>query len=100
MARLDSASSRGGYTRMFIMYILISKVFKKTYTGHTDNIAKRLKDHNLGRSTFSKRYRPWEVIHKEEFKTEQEAGRRERYLKTAAGRRYLKKTIFNNKRMW
>lgn len=81
---------------MFYTYILLSKIADKTYTGHTDNLEKRLKEHNLGRSTFSRRYRPWKVLYKEIYNTEDKAIRREKYFKSAAGRRFIKKNLFDN----
>lgn len=80
----------------YFTYILLSSSKLKTYVGHTDNLTKRLAEHNSGRSTFSKRHVPWVVLHKDEFHTEFESIEREKYFKTAAGRRWIKKNIFNN----
>lgn len=73
------------------VYILKSTTHNKTYTGSTDDIIKRLNDHNKGYSTWSKRYKPWMLIYKEEYTTVQEARMREKYLKSAAGRCFIKK---------
>jgi putative endonuclease len=81
---------------MFYTYILLSEVANKTYTGHTDNLEKRLNEHNNGKGTFSRRYKPWKIIYSEKFSYEIESIKREKYFKTAAGRRWMKKNIFNN----
>jgi putative endonuclease len=53
------------------------------------NPTQRLKDHNAGRTNSTKGYRPWVLIHKEEFATKEAARARELYLKTGAGREYI-----------
>lgn len=79
-----------------IAYILISKVARKTYVGHTNDLERRLEEHNGGKSIFSKRYKPWMIIYKETFNNETDAIKKEKYLKSAAGRRWIKKNLFNN----
>lgn len=79
---------------MFVTYILKSKTFLKTYVGHTDDIDRRLIEHNDGKSTFSKRYRPWVIIYKERFKNLDESIKREKYFKSAAGRRWMRNNLF------
>jgi putative endonuclease len=59
----------------------------------TSDIQKRLKDHNSGKSKSTKPYKSWGVIHKENFQDRVEARKREKYLKTAAGRRWSNQNI-------
>ena len=80
---------------MYYVYILKSINHRKSYVGCTDNTARRLQEHNSGKMYFTKRYKPWEIISTEEFVSLSEARKREAYLKSGAGRRYLKK-LFNN----
>jgi len=80
---------------MYWIYILKSKRFKKSYVGYTDNIERRLSEHNAGRSKFTSSYKPWEIIHKEEFVGKSEAIKRERFLKSKAGRKFLKEVVFS-----
>jgi len=87
----------GRHAKMtYITYILLSKSKIKTYVGHTADLKRRLDQHNRGKGTFSSRYCPWEVLHKEEFAIEIDAIKREKYFKSAAGRRWTKKNLFNN----
>ena len=79
------------------IYILKSKITKKSYIGMTNDIKRRLKEHNSGKHFYTKRYLPWEIIHIEEFSTVEEARKREKYLKSASGRRFLKKLFNINK---
>jgi len=81
---------------VYYTYILRSKIANKTYVGYTDKLKNRLRKHNSGRSSFTRRYKPWEIIYSEKHKTREEAIRREKYLKSAAGRRWIKKFLFDN----
>jgi putative endonuclease len=79
----------------YYVYILKSKKTNKTYTGYTNNLERRLKEHNSGKSNFTSKYIPWELIYKEEFDKEIEARKKEKYYKTSAGRQKLK-FLLNN----
>ena len=79
---------------MFYTYILKSDSYKKTYVGHTNDINKRIDEHNCGKSIFSRRYRPWKLIYKEEFLNEAESIKKEKYFKSRTGRRWIKKHLF------
>ncbi len=69
-------------------------VAKKSYVGLTDNVERRLEEHNAGISYFTKQHRPWKVIYTEELNTLLEARKREKYLKSASGRRLVLKKLF------
>lgn len=77
--------------KVYTVYVLRSLTKEIRYVGFTVNINRRLKEHNSGRSKFTSRYMPWEIIKTEEFGTYAEARKREVYLKTSSGRRELKK---------
>ena len=80
---------------MFIfVYVLKSLTAPKSYVGMTDDLNRRLEEHNSGKHSYTKRYVPWEIIYKEEFSNYSDARKREKYLKSASGRRFLKK-LFN-----
>ena len=76
---------------MAFVYILLSQKFKKTYTGSTTDLGKRINKHNNGKNISTKRYAPWQLFYKEEYETLSEARKRERYLKSCAGRKFIKK---------
>jgi putative endonuclease len=79
--------------KKYIVYILKSKIKETTYVGFTNNIERRLIEHNSGKSKFTSIYRPWEIVYKEEHTSLEEARKREKYLKTASGRRLIKKLL-------
>lgn len=70
---------------MFHLYILRSLDKKHWYIGQTNDLATRLAQHNEGLSRSTKAYRPWEIIHVEEFNSQSEVLKRERFLKSPAG---------------
>ena len=78
---------------MWTVYVLRSLVNKRLYTGCTNDINRRLKEHNSGQTTYTKRTRPFELIYKEIYNTRLEAGRRERFLKSGKGRELLKEIL-------
>jgi len=63
------------------------------YTGHTPDLNRRLKEHNLGLTHSTKHGHNWEVIYTEAYETRSEAMKREKYFKSGAGRRYLEKVL-------
>lgn len=81
---------------MYYVYILKSEIKEKTYVGFTNNLERRIKEHNSGKSKFTSRYIPWRVVYQEQVETPANARARELYLKSAAGRKFRKK-LFNNK---
>jgi putative endonuclease len=59
----------------------------------SQDIERRLLEHNAGKSKFTSAFRPWEIVYTEEYETTEEAREREKYLKTASGRRFLNKIL-------
>ncbi len=79
---------------MYFVYILYSNDFKKSYTGYTNNLKRRIHEHNeTETSGFTLRYRPWTLIRIEEFNSKAEAMAREKFLKTGRGREAKEKFI-------
>ncbi|AWW00440.1 GIY-YIG nuclease family protein [Arcticibacterium luteifluviistationis] len=77
----------------YYIYILFSLKSGIRYVGLTKDIDRRLKEHNGGKSKFTKGHIPWELKHFEEFATRTEAREREKYLKSGVGREYLNKIL-------
>ncbi len=78
---------------MFYTYVLKSKTNGKWYTGSTNDLRKRLKQHNDGKSSYTKKFRPYEIIYYEACNNEQDARSRELYLKSGMGKRFLKNRL-------
>ncbi len=73
---------------MYIVYVLLNSDGSRRYTGMTSNLERRIKEHNAGQTKSTKNHR-WKVVYQEEFIDRNSARKREKYLKSAAGRRYL-----------
>ena len=78
---------------MYYIYVLWSSKFRKRYIGSTDNIEKRLGEHNRGHNKFTKSGMPWIKVYQEEFSTKTEALKREKFLKSGQGRTWLDKQL-------
>ena len=75
---------------MFTVYVLYSKAYNKIYIGYTSNIEQRMISHNeKGKKGYTLKFRPWAIAFTEEYKTKQEAMRREKQLKSSRGRAYV-----------
>ncbi len=75
---------------MYIVYVLHSEKWDKIYVGFTSDIKSRLLSHNeLGTKGWTMKFRPWTLVHTEEFETKTEALKREKQLKTASGRDWI-----------
>ncbi|MDP2668541.1 MAG: GIY-YIG nuclease family protein [bacterium] len=63
----------------------------KLYKGCTNNLKRRLLEHRSGHTITTSKMRDLVVVYQEEYDTFEQARARELYLKSAAGRRFLKK---------
>jgi putative endonuclease len=76
---------------MYYVYILKSKIDGSLYKGQTENLQNRLHQHNSGKTLSTSKKRPWDIFYFEQFDTREQALKREKYFKSAAGRRFIKK---------
>ncbi|MFZ2569477.1 MAG: GIY-YIG nuclease family protein [Minisyncoccia bacterium] len=75
---------------MYYTYILQSNKDKKFYTGATNDLRKRLLEHNQNEVRSTKNRGPFEIIYYEACKNMNDAFDREKYLKSGHGKRYIK----------
>jgi putative endonuclease len=78
---------------MFYTYVLQSLRNDDFYIGYTNNLRRRLAEHNQGLNFSTKRYMPWRIIYYEACLNRADAERREGYLKTTQGYRLLKRRL-------
>lgn len=76
---------------MACIYILFSKSTNKFYVGSSreNDSSSRLKSHNTSKSRSTKNGRPWIVIHESQCDNYTEARKRENFLKTGEGRKWI-----------
>ncbi len=78
---------------MFYTYILKSLNNNSYYVGSCENVKIRFNLHNKGQVKSTKRYVPWKLIYKEEYKTLSEAMKREIQIKSWKKRAAIEKLI-------
>ena len=84
---------------MYHVYVIVSRRNGKKYTGYTQKSPEiRLREHNSGSNNWTKQNRPFDLLYVEPYSSRNEAIKQERYLKSAAGRIYLKKIMQKNLR--
>lgn len=79
---------------MFYVYILQSiEKPDSYYVGLTQDLKRRLQEHNAGESTHTRKFLPWRVSTYLAFSDKQRAQDFELYLKSASGRAFAKKRL-------
>ncbi len=78
---------------MVIVYVLSSLKDQATYVGMALDAVKRLKEHNSGKNRYTKGHLPWKMIFSEQHPDWSSARIREKYLKSTAGKNWLKKQL-------
>jgi putative endonuclease len=82
-----------GADRMYWVYVLLNRQADKRYTGQTMDLERRISEHNGSRGNahrFTAKYPGrWELIHSEQYPFRSAAMKRERWLKSGAGRAWL-----------
>ncbi|MFZ2038344.1 MAG: GIY-YIG nuclease family protein [Minisyncoccia bacterium] len=77
---------------MYNVYVLIDNK-GKLYKGLTNNISRRLSEHKAGHTITTAKMNDIRIVYTEICNNFVEARKRELYLKSAAGRRFLKKQL-------
>jgi putative endonuclease len=79
----------------YFVYVLKSEKDGIRYVGSGEDYLERLRRHNKGDYRFTKGHRPWQVVYTEKYGTRPEAVRRERFLKSGQGRKFLDDILKN-----
>ncbi len=75
---------------MYFIYVIQSLRDGMRYAGATSkNPAARLKEHNAGSNKWTKGHKPFKLLYFEEAETKAEALKKEKFLKSGAGRKYI-----------
>jgi len=78
---------------VYYVYILQSSKSKILYYGYTIDLKKRLKEHNEGKSQFTKGHLPWKLVWYSGFCEMQTAKDFELYLKSGSGKAFVYKRL-------
>ena len=80
---------------MHYVYTLLSDKDGNLYTGSTNDLKRRLKEHNAGNVNSTKNRRPLKLIYYEACINEEDARQREKYMKSGMGKKYLRNRLKN-----
>ena len=78
---------------MYYTYVLRSEKDKKHYVGFTKDLKLRFEQHNGGLVESTKNRRPLKLIYYESCLDQNDATKREKYLKTYHGKMFIKKRL-------
>jgi putative endonuclease len=78
---------------MHYTYVLLTGSARRFYTGYSTDLRKRLKEHAAGRVRWTASRQPVHLAYYEACLSREDALRRERFLKTGKGKRYLRKRL-------
>lgn len=84
---------RTNSSHFYYVYVLKSKKDGENYTGYTKDLQRRFNEHMTGQVESTCYRRPLELIYYEACLSSVDAKRRENYLKTTGGRRFLAKRL-------
>jgi putative endonuclease len=80
---------------MYYLYILYSEKYDMYYVGQTNDLDRRMAEHNTGnKNTFTRKYRPWKLV--KSFEVSDSLGRArkvENYIKRLKSRKYIEQLI-------
>jgi putative endonuclease len=80
---------------MYYTYLLESTIDKSWYIGYSTDLRNRFTSHNKGENKATKNKKPWGLIYYEAYSNRLDAKKREIFLKSGSGRKYLKKQLQN-----
>ncbi len=78
---------------MYTVYAIKSTIKEWIYVGMTSNLEERLKKHNSGHNKSTKPYAPFTLVYSETQPDRISARKKEKYLKSSSGKRWLKYQI-------
>ena len=79
----------------FYIYVLQSEKDSNFYVGYTNKINRRITEHQNGKVPSTKHRLPLKLVYWEGCLNQNDATKREKYLKTAWGKRYIKNRLQN-----
>lgn len=79
--------------RFYYVYVLLSLRDRKFYIGSTNNLKRRLSEHQCGKNVSTAKRLPVELIYFEGHRSKEDALRREKYFKTTKGKTTLRQML-------
>jgi putative endonuclease len=78
---------------MYTVYVLYSQRIDRYYIGYTNDLERRLYEHNRIKAKFTDRGIPWELRYTETYSSKSEAQVREQFIKGQKSRSFIEELI-------
>ena len=78
---------------MYTVYILYSQSIDRFYVGFTNDLERRICEHNRKKGKFTDAGIPWAIVRTEAFETKKEAMDREKYIKSKKSKTFIVELI-------
>jgi len=75
----------------YSVYALKREIRNYIYVGLTEDLNRRVGEHNGGKEKTTRPYRPFRLIFTEDYSDRMSARKREKYLKSGIGKEFLKR---------
>ena len=82
---------------MFILYILYSEILDRYYVGYTNDLERRLSEHNRIKGKYTDRGIPWRLVYSENYSDKKSAMNRERIIKSQKSKQFIIHLIAGDK---
>jgi len=80
---------------MFTLYILDSESMDRFYVGYTNDLQRRMSEHNRQKKKFTDKGIPWKIVYTEKYSSKKEARSRELFIKRMKSRKFICDLINN-----
>ncbi|MFW5756114.1 MAG: GIY-YIG nuclease family protein [Tangfeifania sp.] len=80
---------------MYQLYILHSRKLNRYYVGFTNDLQRRLGEHNRKKGKYTDAGIPWELVYTETFDTKKAAMLREKFIKSRKSKTFIEALIQN-----
>ncbi len=74
---------------MYTLYILYSKSIDRYYVGYTNDLERRLTEHNRKKGKYTDAGIPWLLVYKEEYQVKKDAMEREKFIKNRKSKSFI-----------
>jgi putative endonuclease len=74
---------------MYTLYILYSESLDRYYVGYTNDLERRLIEHNRRKGKYTDTGIPWLPVHKEVFESKKSAMEREKFIKSRKSKKFI-----------
>ena len=78
---------------MYTVYILYSQTLHRYYVGYTNNLERRIAEHNRKKGKYTDRGIPWGLVYTETFPDKLSAMNREKEIKKRKSRQYIESLV-------